>query len=239
MSKPLPKLKRLEYNLQLPLSKQTLIFRPYSVEDERLLLQAAESKASDSDFYLRNTFNVLRGTVVNDVDIDKLPSVEVALFMLNLRGKSVGEEIEFNFKEDGKLIKASCNVADFKIVTPPEYVESIQLDEAIWIKMMPINFAKEIEYAEKFKDEKTAVIFESIYDSVHSIYTTDDVWVVGEDITRDDLVEFINGAQGVTTEFYNYLKNRPYLAVDCVMQDGTTRTITSEEADFLSSPSAT
>lgn len=239
MAKPLPKLKKLEYSLDLPLSRKKVIYRPYNVEDEKLLLAAAESKDTDIEFYLRNTFNVLRGTIVNDVIIDELPSVEVALYMLHLRGKSVGEVIDFSFKEGDIIYKGSCNTSDFYVQVNPEFKDIIQLQDDIWIKLSPINFAKELEYSTRFKDSPTTeVIFESIYDSIHSIFNNDDTWVVGEDITREEAIEFVNGAQGVSSEFYSYLKNRPILAVECTMEDGTKKIVTSEQADFLSSRSA-
>ena len=93
----LPKLDTPTYELELPVSKKQIKFRPFLVKEQRNLLMALESNDSSS------TQNAIRDilnncTITEDIDIDKLPIVDIEYYFLNLRAKSIGEIVESRYR---------------------------------------------------------------------------------------------------------------------------------------------
>ena len=87
----LPKIDTPVYELDLPLSKQHIRFRPFLVKEQKNLMMALE--ADDRETIERNVRQVLTNcTVTERVDIDKLPVLDVEFYFINLRARSVGED---------------------------------------------------------------------------------------------------------------------------------------------------
>ena len=78
----LPKIDSPVYDIQLPLSKKQIRFRPFLVKEQKNLLMAME--ADDADTIERNIRQVLTNcTITDNIDIDKLPVVDVEYYFLN------------------------------------------------------------------------------------------------------------------------------------------------------------
>ena len=154
-NKPLPIIKTPEYKLHLPITDQDLIYRPYNVADEKILLSASMEKNENAQFYVDNTLSVLRGVVQNDINIEILPAAEVDLFFINLRSVSVGEDMKFSFVEKDETKNASANIKDFYISKPPKEHYKIDLVDGIGLKMRNITFKERIMYG--IKDRKSVV----------------------------------------------------------------------------------
>lgn len=227
--RPLPKIRTPEYNTILPLSNKKVVYRPYNVSDERILLQAAASKDEDKEFYITNTLNVIKGLVLNDVNIVTLPAIDVRFLLLHLRAKSVGEEIEFTYDKK----PAAANINNFVVINPRKEEDyKIDIGGGIGIVMKDINFADEVE-ASTEADDPVAVFYKMIIKSVHSIFTEDDVWIVGQDITTDDVEEFIKPIPNTESKkLYDFVTNVPYIAVKAHVL-GKEVELNSKEVDFL------
>ena len=92
----LPKIDSPVYDIQLPLSKKQIRFRPFLVKEQKNLLMAME--ADDADTIERNIRQVLTNcTITPNIDVDKLPVVDVEYYFLNLRARSVGEVVESDY----------------------------------------------------------------------------------------------------------------------------------------------
>ena len=86
----LPKIDVPTYEIELPLSKKKLKYRPFLVKEQKNLLMAMESNESDT------VHNVIKDilnncTITEGVDLDTLPIIDVEYYFINLRAKSVGE----------------------------------------------------------------------------------------------------------------------------------------------------
>lgn len=232
--KPLPQLKQLEYSKTLPLSKKNVVFRPYNVGDERILLAAAAAKNDDKDFYVRNTLNVIQGSILNDVSAATLPSVDVRYLLLCQRAKAVGET--FEIKVDDEII--SVNIEDFKVANSKSSEDyKINVGGGFGLLMRDLTFEDEIKASTAIssKQNNAEVFFDILYNSVKSIYSDDDVWIIGEDITIEEAKEFINSISGnASTDIYNFINNAPTITIDLNIK-GKNVTLTDREVDFLDS----
>ena len=80
----LPKIDVPIYELDLPLSKKKVKFRPFLVKEEKILMMAVESDTDDS------TMLAIKQIITNcclsdDIDIETLPITDLEFFFLNLR----------------------------------------------------------------------------------------------------------------------------------------------------------
>lgn len=191
----LPKLEVPTYELELPLSKQTIKFRPYLIKEQKALMMALESSdAKTIQHNVREILNVC--TLSKDVDIDELPIVDIEYYFLNLRAKSVGEISETKYrcnnevdeKVCGNLMEAKVDLTQIKPVQI-EYVNpEIQLTDKITVKMKYPPF-KLIKDSVDLNDI-TDVTFNMIAQSIESIYDGEQFHYAKEE-TTEDLVGFI------------------------------------------------
>ena len=92
---PLPKIATPTYELELPSSGETIRYRPFLVKEEKVLVIALESE--DNKEITNAIRAVLKSCVLSKgIKVEKLPTFDIEYLFLNIRGKSVGEEIEVN-----------------------------------------------------------------------------------------------------------------------------------------------
>ena len=137
----LPKIDVPVYELDLPLSKKHISFRPFLVKEQKNLLMALE--ADDAETIERNIKQILHNcTLTDDIEIDRLPVVDVEYYFINLRAKSVGEVVESKYKCNNEVDGKTCgnimetNVDLTKIqITNNEINPEIQITDKIVVKM--------------------------------------------------------------------------------------------------------
>jgi hypothetical protein len=93
----LPKLDVPTYEIELPVSKKKIKYRPFLVKEQKNLLMAIES--NESTTIQQNVKDILNNcTITEGINIDKLPIIDVEFYFVNLRAKSVGETVESRYK---------------------------------------------------------------------------------------------------------------------------------------------
>lgn len=83
----LPKISYPVFNLNLPVSKKKITFRPMLVKEEKMLLLAKEGNSEVE--IVDNVKAILQNCINENVDFDDLPLVEAEFIFLNLRAKSI------------------------------------------------------------------------------------------------------------------------------------------------------
>jgi hypothetical protein len=191
----LPKLEVPTYELELPLSKKYIKFRPYLVKEQKSLMMAMES--SDAKTIQHNVREILNVCTLNkDVDIDELPIIDIEYYFLQLRAKSVGEVADSKYRCNNEVEDKVCgNIMEAKIdltqIMPvqEEYVDpEIQLNDQIMIRMKYPPFKLISDSIEM--DDITEVTFHMIANSIEYIYDGDQ-FHYARDQTTEDLVDFI------------------------------------------------
>ena len=92
---PLPQISTPSYELTLPSSKRKMKFRPFLVKEEKILILAMESQ--DTKQIANAVKDVLRRCILTKgIKVEKLSTFDIEYLFLNIRGKSVGEQIEVN-----------------------------------------------------------------------------------------------------------------------------------------------
>ena len=100
---PLPKIAAPTYTLELPSTGQEINYRPFLVKEEKVLVIALESEEN------KQITNAIKTVIKNciltkGIKVETLPTFDIEYLFLNIRGKSVGEEIEVNIicPDDGE-----------------------------------------------------------------------------------------------------------------------------------------
>ena len=191
----LPKLEVPTYELELPLSKKKIKYRPYLVKEQQALMMALES--SDAKTIHHNVREILTVcTLSKDVDIDELPIVDIEYYFLQLRAKSVSEISESKYRCNNEVDDKVCgNIMEAKIdlteIQPvqEEYVDpEIKLTDTITIKMKypPFKLVKDsIDM-----DNITEVTFNMLAQSIEYVYDSEQFHYAKE-VPVQELVEFI------------------------------------------------
>ena len=212
----LPKIDTPVYELDLPLSKKHVRFRPFLVKEQKNLLMAMES--GDSKSIEQNVKQVLNNcTVTENIDIEKLPVLDVEYYFLNLRARSVGEIVENKYRCDnqvdgsacGNIMETSLNLLDIKIEGVKENDDVIQLTDTISIKLKYPEFSV-INKLSKLTDVSD-IAFEMIADSVEYIFDGEQFYYAKE-TTTEEMVEFIEGLnQQQFAKIEDFFANLPKL----------------------------
>lgn len=189
---PLPTIATPTFELELPSTGKTVEYRPFLVKEEKVLLYALESENQ------KQITNAVKTVIKNcvktkGVKIETLPTFDIEYLFLNIRAKSVGEEIELNLicPDDGETeVPVTINVDDINVRKNPDHDKQIKLDDNIMIEMKypSLNeFVKENFDSENLDPEKS---FELIASCVDKIYTEEEVWETAN-CTKKELMEFV------------------------------------------------
>lgn len=212
----LPKIDTPIYDLQLPLSKKKIKYRPFLVKEQKNLLMAMES--NDSDSIEKNIKQVLTNcTLAKKVDIDSLPVLDIEYYFLHLRARSVGEVVENKYRCDnevegktcGNIMETSFNILDIKVEFKKENQDIIQLTPTISIKLKYPEFS----VLKKLKDASSAtdLAFEMIANSVDYICDGEQFYYAKE-TTHEELVDFIGSlSQQQFSMIEDFFANMPKL----------------------------
>ena len=115
---PLPKIATPSYELELPSSGKTIKYRPFLVKEEKLLVIALES--NDTKQITNATKAVIRSCILTKgIKVEDLPTFDIEYLFLNIRGKSVGEEVDVKITcpDDNKTeVDVSINLDDIQVI---------------------------------------------------------------------------------------------------------------------------
>jgi len=190
---PLPKIATPVYELELPSTGKTIQYRPFLVKEEKVLVIAMESE--DTKQITTAIKNVIKNCIqTKDVKVEDLPTFDIEYLFLNIRGKSVGEDIEVNVTcpDDGETqVPVTINLDDIKVQKDENHTNRIKIDNSIMMEMKYPSLDQFIKNNFNF-EERSAMdqSFELIATCIDKIFTEDDVWVA-EDCSKKEIIEFL------------------------------------------------
>jgi hypothetical protein len=210
----LPKIDAPVYELDLPLSKKHIRFRPFLVKEQRNLMMALES--DDKGNIEKNVRQVLHNcTLTEGIEIDDLPILDVEYYFLQLRARSVGEVVENKYKCEnlvdekpcGNLMESNLNLLDIKVNMPENQSDVIQLNNKLSIKLKYPEFSilsADISSA-------TDLAFSMIVNSIEYIFDGEQYYYAKES-SPEELTEFVESLnQQQFSKIEDFFSNLPTL----------------------------
>jgi len=190
---PLPKISTPTYELELPSTEQKIKYRPFLVKEEKLLVIALESE--DNKQITNAIKSVIKNCILTkDIKVENLPTFDIEYLFLNIRGKSVGEEVEVNIvcpddNQTNVLVKIMLD--DIQVQKNEEHTNKIKLDDNIMMEMKYPSLDQFIKNNFDFNNNNAMdQSFELIASCIGKIYTEDEVWSAA-DVTKKELTEFL------------------------------------------------
>jgi len=190
---PLPKIATPTYELELPSTGETIQYRPFLVKEEKLLVIALESE--DTKQITTAIKTVIKSCILTkNIKVEALPTFDIEYLFLNIRGKSVGEELEVNIicPDDGETqVPVKINLDDIQVQKNEEHTNRIKLDAHIMMEMKYPSLDQFIKNNFDFNDKNAMdQSFELIGSCIDKIFTEDEVWSAA-DVTKKELSEFL------------------------------------------------
>ena len=190
---PLPKIATPSYELELPSTGETIQYRPFLVKEEKLLVIALESE--DTKQITTAIKTVIKNCILTkNIKVESLPTFDIEYLFLNIRGKSVGEELEVNIicPDDGETqVSVKINLDDIQVQKNENHTNKIKVDSAIMMEMKYPSLDQFIKSNFDFNDKNAMdQSFELIGSCIDKIYTEDEVWSTS-DVTKKELSDFL------------------------------------------------
>lgn len=203
----IPMVKVPKFTTTLPFTGEKVEFRPFLVKEEKILLLASESnKTEDAVVALKD---IIEACTFGKVDISKHSLADMQWLFLQIRGKSVGEEMDLY------LICGGCdskqpyvmNVADFETVIPTQK-NVLTLDSSTKVEL---RYPTLEHYAALFETDTEQTLYSVVADCIVKVYNEDEMFV-NDGNSHNELLEFIDN---LTPEqfapFEAFFKNMPVL----------------------------
>ena len=190
---PLPKIATPRYELELPSTEETITYRPFLVKEEKVLVIALESE--DNKQITNAIKTVIQSCIITKgIKVEKLPTFDIEYLFLNIRGKSVGEEIEVNIicPDDGETqVPVTIDLDDIQIQKNENHSKQIKIDPTIMMEMKYPSLDQFIKNNFDFADKNAMdQSFELIATCIDKIYTEDEVWAAA-DCSKKEIKEFV------------------------------------------------
>jgi hypothetical protein len=186
----LPKLKTSEYTLTLPSTQEEIKFRPFLVREQKILMIAQESEED-------NQIADAMGRLVSDctfgaVDGNVNPMFDLEYVFLQMRGKSVGNEVKLSLvcpDDDETRVDVDIDLSKVDVQMNLEHSQNIKITDEI-----SINFRyprlKDIENISVEKGDFEQSI-DMILNCIESVQNQDEL-IHRIDMTKDEIMEFID-----------------------------------------------
>jgi hypothetical protein len=198
----LPKIDVPIHEVKLISTGKPVRFRPFLVKEQKLFLMASESE--DPKEIVTVIRQVLKNCVLDEIDIDNLPTFDLEYLFMHLRARSVEEVVDLRYKcnnlvkDEAGEEKKCTGVVEFKLnlleVEPskdPNHINKIEITENLGICLKYPTF----EMIQKYEDaNENEIISKILADCVDYIYDKEQIYRA-KDSTREELEEFIDNLQ--------------------------------------------
>lgn len=235
---PLPTIATPTYELELPSTGQTIKYRPFLVKEEKLLVLALES---DSTKEISTAIKaVLKNCIqTKGIKIETLPTFDIEYLFLNIRGKSIGEEIEVNLiaPDDGTTsVPVKINIDDIKVQKKEEHNKTIKLDDSLMMEMKYPSLEQFIKSNFDFSNESGMdQSFELIATCIDKIYNEEEVWTTS-DCTKKEITDFLEQMNSIQfKEIEKFFETMPKLSHEITFTNPKTKVESTVVLEGLSS----
>jgi hypothetical protein len=211
---PLPTIATPTYSLELPSTKKTIKYRPFLVKEEKLLVLALETENQKE--ITTAVKSVIKNCIqTRGVKVETLPTFDIEYLFLNIRGKSVGEEVEVNIvaPDDGVTqIPVTIDLDDIKVVDNPEHNRQIKLNDELVMEMRYPSLEQFIKNNFDVNESNFDQSFELIASCVGKIYSDDEVWST-DDVSKKEVIEFLEQMNSIQfKEIEKFFETMPKLS---------------------------
>ena len=199
---PLPEIVTPTYTLTVPSTKKKIKYRPFLVKEQKVLVIALENKNQEE--ILAAITTVLQNCVQTKVNFDDLALFDIEYLFLQIRAKSISEEIELKVTcpDDGKTeVNVKFMVDDVKVQFPKGHNNIIKLTDDITVEMRypDIEYFSTVTFAKKAVDP-----YDLVAKCIKRVYVgEDDSGSFTPEEAREWIETLTNSQFAMIQEFFN------------------------------------
>jgi hypothetical protein len=177
--------------------RKKIKYRPFTVKEEKILLIAQES--DDIDQVLLSIKQIIRNCC-QDVDPDALPMFDIEYLLMQIRGKSVNNIIEFQITdpETEKPVMIELDIDEIKIIKPKGHNREVSINEDTRLVMNYPVLDQVSTFVDTENDEAENV-FNVMLSCIGSVVEGDTVYDL-DDFSKEEVVEFVESFSTQTVE---------------------------------------
>lgn len=223
----------LRHTLKLPITGDTITFRPFFVKEEKILMMALENDSAKNR--IQAIKNVVDNCTFGELNTSELPMVDLEWIFLNLRIKSKGETSQLSYKCKSEKCNHSNNIdvdlTKINVKTHKDHNSVIQITQDIGIKMKYPSLMMVDNIDGEVSGDNINQNMSILIDSIDSIFEGETVYNA-VDVSREELQEFVETMTDVQfekiKEFFNTMpKLSTTIHIKC-SECGTTEDILVE-----------
>ena len=192
---PLPTIETPTYELKMPSSGKKIKYRPFLVKEEKILIIALESRNQNE---ITNAVkDVLKKCILTrGVKVDDLPTFDIEYIFLNIRAKSIGEDIRLTVTcpDDRKTqVPVTIYVDEIKVTKPEGHTTDVVIDDKLTLRMKYPSLNQFVESNFEVDDDPETLVnktFKVVADCMDTVFTEEDAWEA-KDYTSTERVKFV------------------------------------------------
>ena len=192
---PLPTIETPTYELKMPSSGKKIKYRPFLVKEEKILIIALESRNQNE---ITNAVkDVLKKCILTrGVKVDDLPTFDIEYIFLNIRAKSIGEDIRVTVTcpDDRETqVPVTIYVDEIKVIKPEGHTTDVVIDDKLTLRMKYPSLNQFVESNFEVDDDPETLVnktFKVVADCMDTVFTEEDAWEA-KDYTSTERVKFV------------------------------------------------
>jgi len=219
----LPKIDQPLFELTVPSTEKKITFRPFTVKEEKILLIARESEE------MTQVVLAVKQIINNccpDLDVESLAVFDLEYLMLQLRAKSVNNEIKFTITDPDteEKVDLRVDVDDIEITRNPDHTKKIALNDQYFM-MMRYPSINELANLQGLDGDEPAesVLFDTMISCIETLVdeNTDEVYNFAE-FSTEEIEEFVSQFNSSTVQqLQNFFATAPKMKYSAPYKDNT------------------
>lgn len=181
----LPKIQHPVYKLTIPSSNKQVTFRPFTVKEEKILLMAQSTE--DVQDSLDAIKQIINNCIVEDIDVERLAIFDIEYIFIQLRAKSVSEQVDIVYKDQEEEYKITLNLNDIKVKFNPKHKSKFLIHKNIGLIMRypSLNQIQAINDIDQLDSNKTLDI---LINCIDKVFDDDRVY---DEFSEEEIREFV------------------------------------------------
>ena len=221
---PLPKISTPTYELVIPSTGKKIKYRPFLVKEEKILIIAMESE--DTAQIANAVKDVISSCVITrGVKVNELSTFDIEYLFLNIRGKSVGEEVEVlvTCPDDGVTkVPMTINLDEIQIQVDETHSRDIKLDDSLVLRMKYPSMDEFVKNNFVLDNVSVDDTFDVVISCIEQVYSEEESWSA-KDCTKKELKEFVEQLSSKQfKEIENFFATMPKLSHKIVVKNPNT-----------------
>jgi len=185
----LPRIDAPRYEMTVPSTQEKVVYRPYLVKEEKILMIAMESQ--DEKQMVRAIKDVISSCTEGAVNVDKLAMFDLEYVFTQLRSKSAGEttEVSLSCNKCETRNDVTIDLSQIKVTGIDKNKRKIKLNDD-YVLMMNYPTVNQLVEAQASNRGEVDAMFDLLSQVIDSLHTSDEVFDMKEQ-SKEEVMSFL------------------------------------------------